>query len=97
MGYNKNVKNIIHFGGDVIMQKRKWKADEMEMAINFKSIRVAYIFSIVTLLGYCIYSFAIQKELPFVPFIVLSGQLFLFYFSKIYLTRKMARGNKDEE
>lgn len=79
------------------MQKKKWKADEMEMTINFKSIRIAYVFSIVTLLGYCIYDFAIQKELPFVPFIVVCGQLFLFYFSKLYLMKKMTRGNQDEE
>lgn len=79
------------------MQRKKWKADEMEMAINFRSIRVAYVFSIGTLLGYCVYDFALHKELPFVPFIVVCGQLFLFYFSKLWLTKKMTKGNQDEE
>lgn len=79
------------------MLRKKWEADEMEMAINFKSIRVAYIFSIVTLLGYCIYDFIIRKVLPFIPFIVVCGQLSLFYFTKIYLTEKVTRGNRDEE
>ncbi len=79
------------------MRRKKWKADEMEMAVNFLSIRVAYIFSIVTLFAYCVYAFLIRHELPAIPFIIFSGQLFLFYLSKIYLTKKMTKGNRDEE
>jgi hypothetical protein len=79
------------------MQKKKWMADEMEMCINFKSIRVSYVFSVIALLAYCIFKYAVKKELPFIPFIILCGELFLFYTSKLYLTKKMTGGSPDEE
>lgn len=79
------------------MGKAKWKADEMEMAINFKSIRIAYVFSILALFGYCIYMYITKNELPLIPFIIACGELCLFYLTKLCLTMKMARGNRDEE
>jgi hypothetical protein len=79
------------------MGKTKWKADEMEMTINFKSIRIAYVFSILALFGYCIYILITENELPLIPFIIFCGELCLFYLTKLCLTKKITRGSRDEE
>jgi hypothetical protein len=34
------------------MKKRSWKPDEMEMSINFRATRAAYVFSVLASLLY---------------------------------------------
>lgn len=78
------------------MKNKKWKADEMEMTINFKSTRIAYIFSILALLAYCIYGFSLE-ELFTIPFVILCMSCLLFFISKLYLSKMMIKENSDEE
>lgn len=79
------------------MKNRKWKADEMEMTINFKSTRIAFIFSILALLIYCIYGLVAMEELPTIPFIILCISCSLFLTSKLYLFKMMTKGTSYEE
>lgn len=78
------------------MRNKNWKADEMEMAINFKSTRIAFIFSTLALLAYCIYGVAIE-ELFTIPFVILCISCSLFFISKLYLSKMMTKENSDEE
>lgn len=79
------------------MKNRNWKADEMEMEINFRSIRIAYVFSLFALLIYCIFELVTANELMTIPFVILCVQCTLFFASKVYLTKKMVSGNGYEE
>lgn len=79
------------------MKNKKWKADEMEMTINFKAMRVAFVFSIIALLAYCIYEAVVSKNLPTVPFVILTVQSAVFFISKLFLTKEMSEGANDEE
>lgn len=79
------------------MKNKKWKADEMEMMINFKSTRMAFIFSNLALLGYCIYGVITMEKILTIPFTILCGSCSLFFISKLYLSKKMTKGNFDEE
>lgn len=79
------------------MKKQAWKADEMEMSINFQSIRAAYIFAILALLADCLYAVIATGELLTVPFIILCASCSLFLMLKAYLTKQMTKGLSDEE
>jgi hypothetical protein len=72
------------------------KADEMEMAINFKSMRLSWVFVIVSLFIWLVAEYLINGRFNFIPFIIIVGQNVIFFGSKIYMTRKMA-GNNDEK
>ena len=73
------------------------KADEMEMAINYRAARCGYVFLDVSLLVYCFIIFATTRDLPTVPFIMACASNAVFFFMKIYATHKMTKDNIDDE
>ena len=79
------------------MQKKKWKADEMEMAINFKAMRLAWVFVMMALLAWCIIELAVYGETPFIPFIIICIQNIIFFSAKLIMTNKLAGKGSDEE
>lgn len=84
------------------MKKRSWKADEMEMSINLKATRTAYVFSVLALLGYCLTYYIIESDFPFIPFVIMCAQLIVFFAVKLVLTKHLADVqnsdiNQDEE
>lgn len=76
---------------------KKFKADEMEMAINFKAMRIAWIFSELTLAIYCIIDLVMDENLPFIPFLVLCISGILFLTSKLIMTKQMTLGGDYDE
>ncbi len=72
------------------------KADEMEMAINFKSMRLSWVFVIISLFIWIVADFLISGEFPFIPFIIIVIQNIIFFGSKLYMTHKMV-GNNNEK
>jgi len=72
------------------------KADEMEMTINFKSMRLSWVFVIISLFVWLVADFLISGELPFIPFAIFVIQNIIFFGSKLYMTHKMV-GNNNEE
>ncbi len=80
------------------MKKQSWKADEMEMSINFRAMRIAYVFSVLALIAFCGYEIIRFGKLPFIPFLILAIQGVLFFTTKLILTRKMSyTGDSDEK
>lgn len=76
--------------------KRKWKADEMEMAINFKAMRLSWVFVLMALLAWCIIEFVIYDETPFIPFVIICIQNIIFFSAKLIITNKLAGKGSDE-
>lgn len=78
------------------MKKQRWKADEMEMTINFKSLRISFIFTELCLTIYCLYHLLIFREISEVT-IIWSASFVLFFLTKNLYTKKMTRTNDNEE
>lgn len=79
------------------MKNPNWKADEMEISINFKSARNAFIFAILALLAYCLYGVIAMDKLLTVPFVIMVLSCCIFFITKVYLSIMMTRGSSDEE
>lgn len=71
------------------------KADEMEMSINFKAMRLSWVFVVVVLIIWVFYDFITTGELNTIFSIILL-QSIIFFGSKLYLTKKMS-DDTDEE
>jgi len=59
----------------------------MEMGINLRATRAAYVFSVLALLCYCVAYYTIESDLPLIPFIIMCVQLIVFFAVKLVLTR----------
>ena len=79
------------------MKTKKWKADEMEMTINFKAMRLSYVFTQLSLVVYCIVYTAIQGNLPLWPFIIMCISNFIFICSKLIITKNLTGGADSNE
>ena len=80
----------------------KWKADEMELSINFKAMRLSWVFVGVALTLWCIVKYIMEGEFPSVPFILLMTQNIIFFSAKLLIARRLTKNNskadqEDEE
>ena len=71
------------------------KADEMEMAINLKAARLAYVFVTISLVIWTIVDFATTGEFPLPQLIIVALQNVIFFGSKFLMTRRMV-GDREE-
>ena len=79
------------------MKKVVIKADEMEMAVNYKAARNAFVFLEAALAVYCLIYCIKTGELPWIwPIFIGSG--LVFWFTKIMKTKRLTDlGDCDEE
>ena len=79
------------------MKKIFLKADEMELAINYKATRNAYAFLVLTLAIYCLIYFLKTGELPWV-WLIFIGSGLVFWGTKLIETKRLTEpGDSDEE
>lgn len=77
---------------------KNFKADEMEMAINFKAMRLAWMFLELALAIYCIAVLVMYGDLPSIPVVILCISGVIFWVSKLLITKQMTvSGDYDEE
>jgi len=69
------------------------KADEMEMEINFKSMRLAWMVENLMLVAWMVV-LAIRDADIAMPSLIISVQNVLFFGSKLIMTRRMTRDNE---
>ncbi len=79
------------------MKNQKWRADEMEVSINYRAMRIAFVFSSIALLAYCMYAYLTLKKIPTIPFVIVCLQGSLFFASKVFITNKMTKETDNEE
>lgn len=71
-------------------------ADEMEMHIAFRSMRLAWVFTIVYLLIWTLYGFL--KNGSWLPqFILLCSQNIVFWTNQIILKKNMVGKNEEQD
>jgi len=80
--------------GGIFMRLKK--ADEMEMSINFKSMRLSWVFVTIALIIWIAVDFIKSGELPLIPFTIISFQNIIFFGSKLYMTRKMSENSNEK-
>lgn len=73
------------------------KADEMEMSINFRALRISMLLVGALLIVWNIIELIVKGEINFLPFYLMLLQSGSFFFSKVILTKRLVRDNKDEE
>lgn len=76
--------------------KRTCKADEMEMAISFKAMRLSWAFVLLSLLAWCVGELLVRHEMPFIPFMIICVSNLIFFSAKLILTKKLAGEGSDE-
>jgi len=84
------------------MKKKEkiWKADEMEMDINFKAVRLAWVFVQIALLVFIIAYILANHKWDLILTIIFSmfmASSIVFWTAKIFYTKKMTAGIEDEE
>lgn len=72
------------------------RADEMELSINFKAMRLAWVFENIALAVWMIVSYIKENGNAFIPFIIIAAQNVIFFGSKLYMTRKASEGRNEE-
>ena len=70
------------------------KPDEMEMFINFKSMRLSWVFGNIALIIWLALAFIKSGEFPLTLFTIICFQNVIFSGSKLYMTRKVSRNEK---
>lgn len=90
---NFSLPRRIRSGKGILMNN--FKADEMEMSINMKAARLAWVFSELALAFFCVAGVVSAGELPSVPFVILCVSTVIFCLSKLILSRQMAAGGND--
>jgi hypothetical protein len=72
------------------------RADEMEMSINFRAMRLAWVFENVALLAWAIASGIRNDGNVFTLIMIIAAQNVIFFGGKLYMTRQMS-GDNDEK
>ena len=70
------------------------KADEMEMQIILKSVRIAWAYSALFLLVWTVYEMIQTKRLG-LPFILLMSQNAVLFLSQMIIKRRFTGGNEE--
>ncbi len=79
------------------MKKIFTKADEMELAVNYKAARNAFVFLELALFIYCLVFFLKTGELPWV-WLIFIGSGLIFWGTKLIETKRLTDpGGSDEE
>lgn len=78
------------------MKKLIQKADEMEMAINYKAMRLSWVILVAALVIWeCIEVARGNTSSPVILLVALQGTV--FWGSKAYFTRKITAAGDDDE
>ena len=72
------------------------KADEMEMSINFKAMRLAWVFENIALIVWAVISQIKGDGNALIPVTIIALQNAIFFGCQLYMTRKMTKGKKDK-
>ena len=66
----------------------------MEMAINFKSMRISWVFVVVALTVWCLVILIKDGDVPFVPFMILCVQNIIFFSCTLIYKRTLSGNEK---
>lgn len=67
------------------------------MVIDFKAMRLSWVFVTMALLAWCIIELVIYGETPFIPFIIICVENVIFFSARLIMTNKLAGKGADKE
>lgn len=77
--------------------KKSIKADEMEMSINFKAVRASWIYSLLFLIVWNMFSVIKTGDIELIPFNLLVSETLIMLVVKSILTKKMSGDSDNDE
>lgn len=77
--------------------KKRIKADEMEMSINFKAVRASWIYSLLFLIVWNMFSVIKTGDIELIPFNLLVSETLIMLVVKSILTKKMSGDSDNDE
>lgn len=73
------------------------KADEMEMAINLKAARNAWVFLEIAIIVYCLITAVTTDEFPTIMFLFANVSGVIFWQTKLWETKRLTRMETDDD
>lgn len=73
------------------------KMDEMEMHIALKSVRIAWVYTVVFLLVWIVYEYVTTSEFSYMLFNLLISQNLIFMISQLIFKHRMAGKNEEQD
>lgn len=70
------------------------KMDEMEMSINLKAIRLAWVYSLLFLLGWIGYDWIKMGSFNAIAFILMSSEEAIYWAVQLFLKWKLGKDEK---
>jgi hypothetical protein len=70
------------------------KMDEMEMSINMRAIKLAWVYSNLFLLGWIYYDWIKMNTLNSMALILMSSQFIIYWTIQLYLNWKLGKDEK---
>jgi len=68
----------------------------MEMYITLKSVRIAWVFTVIYLLVWSVYDYINTSQLG-LPIILLLAQMAVFWTCQLYFRRRMEGSNEEQD
>ncbi len=84
----------------MMKKKHNWKADEMEMFINYKAVRCSWIFLEIGLLVFSIVYSIVDGTISLlssVPFIMVMASSSVFWIVKSYYTKQVTKVETEDD
>lgn len=78
------------------MKNGNWKADEMEMAINFRAMRCGWVFLVLSLAVWCIVEVISTGKIPIIPFALECISIIVFFSAKLWITKRMTLSKRED-
>lgn len=73
------------------------KNDEMELSINFKAMRISWLWYEIALAIFCIITTIVAGEFPIIEFVIWAIGGVLYWNVKVYVTKKMTETTEENE
>ena len=73
------------------------KADEMEIHVNFKAVRLSWAAVALFLIVWNVFELISTGNIPLFPFLLMSVQSGVFFWAKLVLSKRMTKASHYDE
>ncbi len=73
------------------------KADEMEIHVNFKAVRLSWAAVALFLIIWNVFELISTGDIPLLPFMLMSVQSGVFFWTKLVLNKRMTKAGSHDE
>lgn len=71
--------------------------DEMELSLAYRATKYSHAFTVLALIGYCMYRIIALKQFPTIPLLIVFTQGLLSFLLRQIFMHKLTSANNHEE